>query len=289
MHKHMTQALAALVAALICCPTATAQTAPADADTTATPPPTSSTHSTLFGIGGVRQLDTYLSPIDYRGPQVMFLKEKLRPTRIMRGRVSFQGILQADFAVTHNRADNAHNLSGNLRYDAALHYNWRPVSPLRIMAGPQIGGNVGLIYNTRNGNNPAQALASIDISASAAAIYSFRLWGHTFRLREQVDIPLIGVMFSPNYNQSYYELSLGNRDHNVCFTHPANRPNLRNQLTLDFPLRGATMRVGYLLDVRQSRVNNIRHHTYTHAFVIGWVKHFTYRSHRQAATDGFIM
>jgi len=49
------------------------------------------------------------------------------------------------------------------------------------------------------------------------------------------------------------------------------------------------MRVGYLLDVRQSHVNNIRHHTYTHAFVIGWVKHFTYRSHRQAATDGFIM
>jgi hypothetical protein len=158
------------------------------------------------------------------------------------------------------------------------------------MAGPALTASGGFLYNTRNGNNPAQALISADIAASAAAIYTFNLWGHTMRLREQLDVPLIGLMFSPNYNQSYYEIfSLGNPDHNICFTYPGNRPNLRSQLTLDFPLLGATIRAGYLIDVRQSHVNNLRHHTYTHAFLIGWVKHFEHRSHRQASDENFVM
>ena len=289
MCKHLATTLI-IAAALWPAAKAAAQTPTPDAaPATAAEPSARSTHSTLFGIGGLRLLDTYLSPIEYRGPQLLFLKEKLRPTRLMHGRLSFQGIMQGDFAATHNRADNANDLSGDLRYDAAWHYNWQPAPPLRIMAGPQVGGSLGFIYNTRNGNNPAQALLSVDIAASAAAVYTFRLWSHTFRIREQVDVPLIGLMFSPNYSQSYYELSLGNTDHNVCFTHPANRPSLRNQLTLDFPLLGATIRAGYLIDVRQSHVNNIRHHAYTHAFVIGWVKHFTYRTHRQAVSDGYIM
>ena len=249
-----------------------------------------STHSTLFGIGGVRQLDTYLSPIEYRGPQLLFLKEKLRPTRLLHGRLTYQGLLQADASMTRNRIENVKLLGANIRYDATWHYNWQPLSALRIMAGPQIGGNAGFLYNTRNGNNPAQALLNIDIAASAAAVYTFNICGHTFRLRDQLDLPIIGLMFSPNYNQSYYELfSLGNTDHNIRFTSPFNRPDLRNQLTLDFPLLGTTIRAGYLIDIRQSHVNNIRHHSYTHAFVLGWVKHFTYRNHRQAATDGYVM
>ena len=248
------------------------------------------THATLFGIGATRQLDTYLSPVNYRGPQLTFIKEKLRPTRLMHGRVSYQGIFQTDFTLMHNPSDNGRCLGGNMRYDATWHYSWTPLPALRVMAGPQLTAAGGFLYNTRNSNNPAQALLAADIAASAAAIYTFRLWGHTMRLREQLDVPLIGVMFSPNYTQSYYDIfSQGNYDHNVCFTHPVNRPNLRSMLTLDFPLLGATIRAGYLLDIRQSHVNNLRHHAYNHAFVIGWVKHLGHRKHRDAAQEPFIM
>ena len=81
-------------------------------------------------------------------------------------------------------------------------------------------------------------------------------------------------MFSPAFGQSYYELfTLGNRDHNVCLTTPFNAPSFRNQLTVDLPLRRCTLRFGYLADIRQSHVNDIRHHTFSHAFLIGWVRH----------------
>ena len=39
-----------------------------------------STHATVLGIGAVNQLDTYLSPLNYSGPQLQFLHETLRYT-----------------------------------------------------------------------------------------------------------------------------------------------------------------------------------------------------------------
>ena len=247
------------------------------------------THATLLGIGGVHHLDTYLSPQTYSGLQLHFLRESLRRTRLAAGRISFQSLVHAEASITSPSADNANDLGGTLSYDATWHYNWQ-VGDFRLMAGPQVGGTIGILYNTRNGNNPAQAIAKLNLSASLAAIYGFRLWGHHFSVRDQLDLPLLGAMFSPAYGQSYYEIfSLRQYDHNIRCTHPFNAPSLRNQLTLDFPLRNHTFRIGYLIDIRQSHVNDIRCHSYTHAFLIGWVRHFTRRKHRQAMQEGFIL
>ena len=246
------------------------------------------THATLFGIGGVHQLDTYLSPLNYHGTQVQFLHETLRPTHWQE--ISFQSIWQADLSTAQNEAGKQNLMGGNMSYDVGWHYNWHPTTRLRLMAGPQIGGNIGFLYHSRNSNNPAQALASLRLSGSAAAIYTFRIWQKPFAARYQLDVPLAGLMFSPDYGQSYYEVfELGHQEHNLRFTSPFNAPSLRHQLTLDFPLGRRTIRVGYLGDIRQSHVNDIKHHHYSHAFVIGWVRHFNYRKHTEASSEGFIM
>lgn len=248
------------------------------------------THATLFGVGGVRQLDTYLSPLNYRGPQVEFMRETLRPTHWKH--VSVQSLWQADLSMTENRSGKMNMMGGNMSYDIGWHYNWLPptIPHLRLMAGGLVGGNIGFLYHTRNSNNPAQALASIRLSASVAAIYGFHIKRQHFNARYQLDMPLAGIMFSPNYNQSYYEIfTLGHGEHNIRFTYPVNAPSLRQQLTLDFPLASHTFRVGYLCDIRQSHVNQLKHHAYTHAFMIGWVKHFTFRKHAEALSEGFIM
>ena len=234
------------------------------------------TRATLFGVGVARQQDTYLSPLSYRGPQLHFLHETLRTTHLLDSCVSFQTLLQADLSNTNSPADNADDLGGFAHFDLAWHYNWRPTSRLRILLGPQLGATLGALYNTRNGNNPAQATAELHLSASASASYAFRLWKQPIILRDQLDLPFIGAMFSPAYGQSYYELfSLGHRDHNVCLTTPFNAPSLRNQLLVDLPFRRMTLRFGYLIDLRQSHVNDIRHHANSHAFLIGWVRYFS--------------
>ena len=239
------------------------------------------THITQLGIGRVLQQDTYLSPLEYRGLQAHYMHQRHQPLQWFKRHVQFQSLFHVEGSYTKNRPKKANYMGGSLRYDAAWLYKFITPhssldtrhSSLQLLAGPQIGGTLGFLYNTHNGNNPAQALADIHLSASAMATYGFRLWRHSFKLSNQVDVPLIGAMFSPNYSQSYYEIfSEGNTDHNICMTTPFNAPSLRNQLSFDFPIGRFTFRTSYLIDVRQSHVNGIKHHSYSHAFMVGWVK-----------------
>ncbi len=241
-------------------------------------------HANLFAIGRARQLDTYLSPLEYRGTQLTYINETERPLTLLASRVQFQSTLQLDFSTSKPASDKATFLGGNIGYAATWHYRFlgTPTGTLphdsrsrfTLMAGPQLTTDIGGLYNTRNGNNPAQAYLSANLAASVVAGYTFRLRRMPVSLREQLDVPLIGAMFTPAYGQSYYEIfALESSDHNIRAIHPFNAPSLTNRLTLDLPLRHATMRLGYIIDVRQSDVNSLRRHSYAHALMIGWLRY----------------
>lgn len=233
------------------------------------------THSTLFGVGHLNQYDTYLSPFEYEGMQGCFVHERFRPTHWLAGRVTTQQKTEGYVGMSKNPAQSANALSGALSYKIGWHYSWTLPSSLRLFAGGGVQTLLGGVYNTRNGNNPAQAQARAGLYASVLAAYPFRIRKQPFQIRYQADLPFCGLMFSPNYNQSYYEIfSLGNYDRNIRFTHPGNAPTLYQSVTLDFPVGGFTFRVGYGCDIEQSRVNRIRSHSYRHSFLIGYVKDF---------------
>lgn len=232
--------------------------------------------ATSIAIGYTRQQDTYLSPLDYSGTQLSYLTESQRPVTLWHMPLQRQSLFQLDLSTTESPAGNANYLGGLLHFDQTWYSELKfPSSTLLLSLGPQLGGTLGTLYNTRNGNNPAQLIAEIHLAISSQAAFPFRLWRRLFTLRDQIDLPLLGTMFSPNYGQSYYELfSLGQTDHNVCITHPFNAPNLRNRLILDFHIGRQTFHAGYLIDIRQSHVNDLRRHNITHALFIGWVRKF---------------
>ena len=82
----------------------------------------------------------------------------------------------------------------------------------------------GFLYNTRAGNNPAQAQFGIDIAPSVAASYTlYTGTGYPLTFNYELSVPIMGVMFSPNYGQSYYEIfSEGDYDHNIVPTYRCN-------------------------------------------------------------------
>ena len=229
-------------------------------------------HAYMFSTGAANILDTYLSAEKYKGPEFRYTTITTRNTRWQNIR---QTILNEGlFDAVSNRADNNDELGGMYRFQYYLRRQWTLSHGLVIEAGGGIGGHVGFLYNTRNSNNPAQAYAALQLLPSAAACQ----WAYVFkwpvRFHYEISIPLLGVMFSPNYGQSYYEIfSRGNYDHNIVPTTIAATPSLRHMLTTDIPLskrKSATMlRIGYLGDYQQAHVNKLKQHQYAHLFVLG--------------------
>lgn len=243
----------------------------------------------MFGIGGTNRLETYLSPLEYTGPEVRFMRESIRMTRMWGGRVSTQQFYESNFSYSKNPTKDSEYLSGDIDWRIGWHYNWTPLPALRLMAGLQTGLSCGFVYNTSNGNNPAQGKLSTNIAASGMAIYRFNWLRRRFSVRYQFDMPLAGLMFSPNYGQSYYEIfSLGHYDRNVCFTWPGNAPCFSQLLTVDVPIGSGTLRLGYRCDIRQSHVNNLKSHTWSNLFMIGFVKHFRLVKQRDNDSDKLI-
>ncbi len=231
------------------------------------------TRATLFGIGFANVFDTYLSPQEYTGIEARVARESMRMTAWMDGRVSRQTFFQGNVGYTRNRADNNNTLSALVNWSYGLHYHF-PLTPgFRLLAGAAGDINGGFVYNLRNGNNPAQARAYIDLDASAIAIWDLRIGRLPLTLRYQASFPLAGVMFAPHYGQSYYEIfSLGNAGGVARFTSLHNHPSLRQLLTADFPAGHVKVRLAYMWDAQQARLNGIKMHAYSHVFLVGLVK-----------------
>ena len=224
----------------------------------------------LVGMGSAEVLDTYLSQEKHRGSALQFVSQTERPTKWLH--VSQVMDQQISLLSCHNRADNGQQIGGDYRFQYSLRRNWLLAgSRLRLNAGGGVDANIGFLYNTRNGNNPAQAKLALNLAPSACAEYVFyRKQKSPLYLRYEATVPLAGLMFSPNYGQSYYEIfNRGNYDRNIVPTTVMATPSLRHALTLDFRLWGRWVRVGYMGDYRQASVNNLKYHSYAHMLVVG--------------------
>ena len=233
-----------------------------------------------LGVGSTNILDTYLSQEKFYGIGLSMLYTREHYKDSCRWSTEWQHQLHTSTA--DDRADNASLLEGMYKLYGGCYYRLTSSSskgicnPRTLQLYVGVLGNIGLgmIYNTRNGNNPVNTRLGFQIMPSVKATYPLRLFRHRALLRYQADLPLVGVVFSPNYGQSYYEMfSLGNYDHNIVPTTFISAPNFRQQLSLLYTVSPKfTFSIGYLGDYQQQRVNNLKQHLYDHAVMIGIAK-----------------
>ena len=237
--------------------------------------PSLTEHQWLYGVGYVNVLDTYLSPLTYQGPSLSVWHRSERLAKWGKGKVTVQGNFGGQASYIKSEADDDKAWDGNINAGVAWHRNWRPVESLRLAAGGFLNLGMGFTYLLKGGNNPAQGRLHLEGGFSGIAEQDFHIRKYPMTARVQLDVPLIGAMFTPNFGQSYYEIfSLGHYDKNIRATHPFNAPCARFEATLRFPVAGAVLTAGYLGDVRQSHVNHLKHHAWNNAFVIGYVRQF---------------
>jgi hypothetical protein len=239
-------------------------------------PPFSTNEGTLIGVGHYNIRNSYLSgDIGYTGWGFHMLNERMRKSSLLDRRLSTQQVFYAHLSSTINPAKTISALSGFAEYSYGYHYRFQPAPQLKLLAGGAAHGLLGFMYNTQSSNNPFALSADVDLNLSAAAIYSFRLKNYPLTLRGQMDMPLVGAAFSPQYEQSYYEIfGLGNYDGIIHFTSFHNKFSMRNFITLDFPIKNFTIRAGYLNKLYYTDINNIEVRHVSHNIMIGVAKEF---------------
>ncbi len=241
--------------------------------------------ATLIGVGGYNILDTYITPssrIPYKGWGLQVLNERMKITKLANHKISRQQIFNVNFASTENGAGTSCIFSGLIDYSLGYHYRFNPIKNLKLLGGASLHAMGGFIYGTRVSNNPASGKLDLDLNFSGIAIYDFLIRNYPLTVRYQFEVPFMGVLFSPHYGQSYYEIfNQGNTSGIFPFTSFHNKQCMKNYLTMDFPVGRFTIRAGYLNNLYHLNVNGIKSHLISHSFVIGLVKEITVTSGRK--------
>ena len=213
--------------------------------------------------------DSYLTPITYDG---LDLGLNIETTHALRSNEwLWQLGVGADYNYVENNAKNneLHKLMGDISFN--MQHYWKGVftPKLNLSVGPMAQLRAGIVYDAVNSNNPVTVRAHANLGATGMAWFNTRLGRKPITLRYQLQLPVAGVFFAPEYDESYYEIYLGNHKNLAHLGWWGNRLDMTNYLGADIRMGKHILRLGYRNRLEHWTVNNLKVHDFSHALVFG--------------------
>ncbi len=219
-------------------------------------------------VGRRHALSTYLSPIVYHGVDFTLGGEWRKKMPFdPRWEMAFQGKL--GFSNMENMVKNASMQMFEASFSWGMERMWSVGGEWKIGAGGSVSADGGVLYLARNSNNPANAMARVGLNLTGSVAKPFKIGRLKVTGFDQLSLPTVGIFFSPEYGETYYEIYLGNRKGLIHCGWWGNNFCLDNLLGTELHFGKRSLVLGWRFDMYTTHANNLDTQLWRHSGVIG--------------------
>ncbi|MFZ4724562.1 MAG: DUF3316 domain-containing protein [Paludibacter sp.] len=216
------------------------------------------TKTNTFGLSTVNLTDPYLSPLNYSGLGIRSEFEMHRLLKLDNNNISTQSKLSLMGAIALNPTNSASMMCFGANYGWGLHYHFRPLEQLQLLAGGLIDIDFGFKNIPRNVNNPVNVDLATNLNISGLAIYGIQTRRRLLKLQLSAQSPIFGYMFVPKVGSSYFEMfSLWNLTGATHLTSIHNKRGINGTFSIYVPFNYSTWRFGFRYENLKYSANDL--------------------------------
>ncbi len=223
----------------------------------------------MAGAGGASLLDTYLTPIKYRGWGLGLSYERMQAMKFDPERWTMRLAVSLEMAKRDNPSGNAAMWYGSVGVSWGMTRRWRLPYGIILAGGASASLDGGCLYNRRNSNNPASAKAALTANLTGSASWTGKIGRLPLTVRYTPTLPVVGAFFSPDYGELYYEIYLGNRSGLAHAAWWKNYFRMENLFSVDLHLSRTSLRIGYRGGILSTKINSLTTRIITNSFLLG--------------------
>lgn len=222
-----------------------------------------------LSLGKVYVKASYLSPLEYTGPQFSVLGNWSKAMPFNPEHAIMQFDVDAGFCNLLNPAQTSRMVGLTGEFSWSMEWRQKLPKNFQVTAGGGIDLYGGAYYLLRNSNNPVQAMANASILLTASASKHFKIGKLPILITERLKLPSIGVFFCPGYGETYYEIYLGNHKGLAHAGWWGNNFRIDNLFSVSLDFGRTAMMLGYRFFAYNQWANNLNTTIISNSFVIG--------------------
>jgi hypothetical protein len=216
------------------------------------------TKTSTFGLSTIHLSDPYLSPLTYSGLGIRSEFDNQRLLKLDNNNISTQSRLCLNGGLALNPTNTASMLYFAANYGWGLHYQFRPLERLQLLAGGLVDIDFGFKNIARNVNNPVNVDLATNLNLSGLAIYNIQVRKRLLKLQLSVQSPILGYMFVPKVGSSYFEMfSLWNLTGATHATSIHNKRGINVTFSIDVPFNYSVWRLGFRYENLKYSANDL--------------------------------